>query len=150
MKGYKGHINIKSIQATERASAAQGLRIIGSEDFFCEPCVFDKQPRKPHKSISEDKKCKPGEMIHTDVYGHIIIESPKGSRYFILFKDENSGFRKVCFMRHKSEAFEVFKKLEAAITRQTGNQIKVLRSDNGNEYLSNQFSMFLEDKGITH
>lgn len=106
-----GHINTKSIQATERASAASGLRIKGSEDFFCEPCIFGKQNRKPHKSTAREKNFKPGEMIHSDVCGPINIESPKGSRYFILFKDENSDFRKVFFMCHKSEAFEIFKNI---------------------------------------
>lgn len=142
-----GHINVKSVKIT---IAALGLKVSDSEPFFCEPCILGKQTRKPHKTTLREKDYKPGEMIHTDVCGPVNITSPKGSKYFILFKDECTDFRKVSFLRHKSEAFEEFKKFEATAFRQTGNKIKVLRLDNGTEYLCHQFIKFLENEGIIH
>lgn len=60
------------------------------------------------------------------------------------------GFRKVSFLRQKSEAYDEFKKFEAVISRQTGNNIKILRSDNGKEFVCQKFAKFLEEKGIIH
>lgn len=147
-----GHINIRSIKETERFMAVEGLKLAFNnfEDFFCEPCTLGKQTRKPHKSIARNRNFKPGEMIHTDVCGPVNIESPKGTRYFVLFKDECTGYRAAYFLRQKSETFDQFRKFESLIMRQTGNKLKVLRSDNGTEYLSTQFKKFINDKGIVH
>lgn len=46
-------------------------------------------------------------------------------------------------MRSKDEAFEKFKEFEAMSTNITGNSIKVLRSDNGGEYVSKECSNLL-------
>lgn len=147
-----GHININSVKETEKVNAVEGLKFKTdkNEDFFCEPCTLGKQTRKPHKTVIKNRNFKPGEMIHTDVCGPVNTESPRGSKYFLLFKDECTGYRVVLFLRHKSEVFEEFRKFENVITRQTGNKIKVLRSDNGTEYLSTQFKNFLSEKGIIH
>lgn len=145
-----GHINVQAIKVLENSAAVAGLNINSREDFFCEPCVLGKQTRKPHKIVEKEKNFQPGEMIHTDVCGPINVESPRGSKYFVLFKDEFSGYRVVYFLRQKSEVFAEFKKFESLILRQTGNKLKVLRSDNGTEYTSFQFSDFLKEKGIVH
>lgn len=90
------------------------------------------------------------EMIHSDVCGLLNIESPRGSRYFVLCKDDCTGFRTVYFMQHKDEVLNRFKKYKALVHNQTNNRIKVLRTDNGKEYLSKEFSDFLRKKGIIH
>ncbi|KAG7199863.1 hypothetical protein KM043_014312 [Ampulex compressa] len=146
-----GHINIRSIWETEEIGAVYGLKIKGSDDnFFCEACVLRKRVQKPHFSSRWEKLKKPGEMIHSDVCGPINFESPKGSRYFVLFKDDNTGFRTVYFMRRKAEVLEKFNEFEASVVKQTNNSIKILRTDNGTEYLSNEFKDFLRLKGIVH
>eukprot|EP00253_Pinus_taeda_P009285 PITA_09285 len=50
-------------------------------------------------------------------------------------------------MKHKDEAFNVFKELKEAIENQTGKNIKVFRSDNGEEYTSNEFIEFCKQDG---
>ena len=51
-------------------------------------------------------------------------------------------------MKHKSEAFDKFKEYQSMIEKQTGKSIKILRSDQGGEYLSNEFLDHLKAKGI--
>ena len=36
------------------------------------------------------------------------------------------------------------------VESESGCKIKMLRSDNGKEYTSNEFNVFYEDMGITH
>lgn len=73
-----------------------------SEVFECEACIYGKIHRSVfHQSTSRASKC--GEIIHADVCGKMEISSIGGSRYFVLFKDDYSNYRKVFFMKNKSE-----------------------------------------------
>ncbi len=53
-------------------------------------------------------------------------------------------------MKNKSEVFEKFKEFHTYALNVTGKPIKVLRSDNGGEYLSKEFESFLKKNGIVH
>ncbi|XP_027905827.1 uncharacterized protein LOC114165383 [Vigna unguiculata] len=48
----------------------------------------------------------------------------------------------------KSKVFGIFKKFKALVEKQSGKQIKVLRSDRGKEYTSREFDKFCEDESI--
>lgn len=53
-------------------------------------------------------------------------------------------------MRNRSDVLNVFKDYKLKVEKQTGSQIKKLRTDNGKEYTSNAFKNFLKNEGITH
>uniref|UniRef100_A0A1X7UTK1 Integrase catalytic domain-containing protein n=1 Tax=Amphimedon queenslandica TaxID=400682 RepID=A0A1X7UTK1_AMPQE len=53
-------------------------------------------------------------------------------------------------MRNKLEVPDKFKEFEAIACNQTGLKISTLHSDNGGEYLSNDFEEYLKGKGIRH
>lgn len=146
-----GHVNVRAVKNTCEHLGIDGF---GKGDllnkFFCEGCVMGKQSRRPHPSIGVESNYNPGEKIHTNVCGPVNISSPSNSRFFLLFKDENTSYRKVYFLRHKSEVFSKFKEFEAFVSTQTGRKIKVLRSDNGTEYTCSQIQTFLKEKGIIH
>lgn len=89
-----------------------------------------------------------GEKIFTDVCGPVNIKSPRGTKYYLLFKDGCTYFRKVYFLRHKSETYEKFREFEHFSRTQTGNKIKFLRSDNETEYTSQDFQQFVKERGI--
>jgi transposase InsO family protein len=48
----------------------------------------------------------------------------------------------------KYEVFNIFKNFKCLVEKQSGCFIKVLRSDRGKEYTSNQFYKFCEDEGV--
>ena len=145
-----GHINVSAIKKTNEVNAVSGMKIENKADFFCEACTLGKQARKPHFLSEKPKEEEPGLMIHSDVCGPINVESPSGTRYFLLFKDDCTGYRTIYFLRHKSEVLSKLKEYEALVERQTNNRIKILRTDNGKEYVSNEFQEFLKTKGIIH
>ncbi|KAM1707070.1 hypothetical protein ACFX2K_000210 [Malus domestica] len=68
--------------------------------------------------------------------------------YYITFTDDHSRFGYVYLMKYKSESFERFKEFKNEVEKQTGKQIKTLRSDRGGEYLSNEFLDYLKECGI--
>ena len=76
------------------------------------------------------------------------VQARSGSFYFITFTDDFSRFGWVYLMRYKSEAFEKFIELKNEVEKQSGKSIKTLRSDQGGEYLSTEFTQFLKENGI--
>ncbi|XP_022871118.1 uncharacterized protein LOC111390330 [Olea europaea var. sylvestris] len=69
-------------------------------------------------------------------------------KHFVTFIDDFSHFTWVYFLRAKSEVFSVFKRFFALVETQFSSLIKILRSDCGGEYMSNEFQNFLQSKGI--
>jgi hypothetical protein len=66
----------------------------------------------------------------------------------VTFTDDFSRKTWVFFMKMKDEVFCRFQEFRAQVENQTGKKIKVLRSDNGGEYNSNDFKDFCKEAGI--
>ena len=66
----------------------------------------------------------------------------------MTFIDDYSRFTWIYFLRTKAEVLTVFRSFVAYIETQFSTTIKVLRSDNGGEYMSHDFQAFLQKKGI--
>ena len=68
----------------------------------------------------------------------------------MTFIDDHSRYISTYFLHHKSDAFEAFTNFAAIAEKQTGRQIKVVRSDNGKEYINSKFKNLFVRKGIVH
>ena len=51
-------------------------------------------------------------------------------------------------MKHKSNAFSCFQQFKALMENQSGHHIKILSTDRGGEYVSNEFINFCKTHGI--
>jgi transposase InsO family protein len=51
-------------------------------------------------------------------------------------------------LKHKYEAFDAFRKWKVMIEKQTEKKVKLLRTDNGMEFCSNEFNDYCSDEGI--
>ena len=78
------------------------------------------------------------------------IPSIGKARYAITFIDDKTRMTFVYFMRNKDKTFTKFREFWSIAENQTGEQIKILRSDNGGEYISNNFLKYLKAHGIIH
>ena len=113
----------------------------------CESCLQGKMTKLPfvgHGERATDLLV----LVHTDVCGPFDVPVRGNFVYFITFTDDMSRYGYVFLMKHKSEAFERFKKFRHEVEKQTGKPIKVLRSDRRDEYLSREFLDYLKDNGI--
>jgi transposase InsO family protein len=54
----------------------------------------------------------------------------------------------VYLLKSKGECLERFKEFKALVETQSEDKIKVFRSDNGGEYISKGFKLFLKAHGI--
>ena len=112
-----------------------------------ESCLLGKMIKSPFKGKGDRASDVLG-LVHTDVCGPMSTSANYGYHYFITFTDDLSRYGYVYLMRHKSESFEMFKRFRNEVEKQTGKYIKILRSDRGGEYLSNEFLIYLEENGI--
>ena len=70
------------------------------------------------------------------------------AKYFMTMVDDFSRKVWVYLLKSKDEAFETFKTWKQLVENKTKKKIKVLRTDNGLEYLSDQFNKFCSNEGI--
>lgn len=88
----------------------------------------------------------PLELVHMDVCRPIQTLFHSQNRYFILFIDDFTRMTWVYFMGQKSEVFTVFEKFKTFVEKQSSYFIKLLRSDRGKEYTSNDLINFVKMK----
>jgi transposase InsO family protein len=88
------------------------------------------------------------ELIHLDVCGPMTIASLNGYLYYVLFIDDHSRKTWIYFLKNKDEVLAKFQEFKAQVENQTERKIKVLRSNNGGEYTSKEFSNFCIETGI--
>jgi len=145
------HINMKYIQQTINNDAALGINPQDLKDNFnCDHCHFGKEARKPFPAILEKRNTNPGEMLHSDLSGKMPSSSLGGANYFMIIKDDCTGFRAVYFLLSKTQAKSSVQDFITFIETQTGNKVKRFRSDNGTEYVNEALSQYFNSKGIRH
>ena len=70
------------------------------------------------------------------------------AKYALTFIDDFSRYCSVYFLKHKSEVFDLFKVFRALFENQYGRKLKILRSENGGEYVNSNFIHYFEYVGI--
>ena len=118
----------------------RGMKITDKSVYDCRTCVLGKQTNsRNHKP--DIRATEPMQLIHTDLSGAVDPVSRDGFRYGITFTDDFSGTIFSYFLKHKSDATKALNKF-LADTAPFG-KIKQMRSDNGGEYISEEFESIL-------
>ena len=117
----------------------------------CPGCQAGKGKRNEFKQSSNlNKATAPLERIHADLTGPMQVNSLRGEKYGCVFTDDYSRHVWNFPLKMKSQTLQTFQSFVAMVEKQTGRKIKYFRSDRGGEFLSKEFTKFLEDNGITH
>ena len=145
-----GHININDLNKLSAKKMVKGLDIKIPEKIDCVTCAVNKISAKPYKNYGSVQTTDLLEVVHTDLCGPIGVKSVGGSSYFMTFIDDYSHYISTYFLKNKSDVFEAFTNFAAIAEKQTGRQIKVVRSDNGKEFINSKFKEFFAKKGIVH
>lgn len=115
----------------------------------CVACIEGKCHRLPFPhSLTKTTTC--CEIIHADICGPMQVPSVGGSKYILVIKDDFSKYRTVYFFKQKCEALEKIKDFISYAEVQTGCKVKILRTDNGLEFINKLFELYLNKKGIQH
>lgn len=143
--GHIGHENLKKL----KNNFVEGLLFDDEMAKLCEVCLKGKQTRKSFPA-SKSSTSEILELVHSDVCGPMEVKSIGESRYFVTFLDDFS--RKICvyMLKRKSETLTKFKQFKTMAETQTGQKLKMLRTDNGKEYFNDAFSSYLKSEGVIH
>ncbi|KAJ4700583.1 Retrovirus-related Pol polyprotein from transposon TNT 1-94 [Melia azedarach] len=143
-----GHLNFGGLELLAKKEMVRGLPYINHPNQLCEGCLHGKQFRKSFPKESTFRAKKPLELIHADVCGPFKPRSLGNNNYFLLFIDDFSRKTWIYLLKQKSEVFGAFKKFKAAVEKESGRQIKAMRTDRGGEFTSKEFQEFCEANGI--
>lgn len=142
------HLNFTDLN--KLPECAEGVKLLENKNkMICEVCQEGKQSRLQFPTGGSRAK-KPLDLIHSDVCGPLEVKSLGGARYFLTFIDDYTRKVFVYFLHNKSDVFTKFKEFKALVENQLTLKIKCIRTDNGKEYLSNEFSDYLKKTGIIH
>lgn len=116
-------------------------------DDVCRGCALGKYSKAAYPRSKSRAKSVLG-FIHSDICVPMSTKSLSGAEYFVTFIDDHSRKTWIYFLKTKDEVFCQFKEFKALVENLTEKKIKVLRSDNGGEYVDKDFTNFCAKEGI--
>ncbi|CAI7748120.1 unnamed protein product [Closterium sp. NIES-53] len=121
------HVNFSMLQKLVKDGSLKGLKVKGAakEVGSCPTFLETKFTKFPFSSGTGPAKA-PLALEHMDVVGPTRAPSLSGSRYFLTIVDDHT------------RAVE------------SGHKVKVIRTDNGGEFIGADFEVVLKKKGIQH
>jgi hypothetical protein len=102
-------------------------------------------PRRPSTARSTHSS-----LVHDDVCGPISPVTPGGRRYFLLLMDDHTRYMWVVLISDMGDAAASVRQLQAAAEEESGRKLRVIRTDNGGEFTSDEFKRHYSDHGILH
>jgi hypothetical protein len=143
-----GHINYDSL-CMPKINGVFGLPTIPNNLQQCETCIIGKHVKQPFHD-STLRASRNIEIIHSNLYGPVIVPYAFGNKCIMTFIDNYTRMYWVYLLKHKSQAFETFKNFHVWIENETQSSINSLHIDNGREYTSNELETYLIQHGIKH
>ncbi|CAI7808523.1 unnamed protein product [Closterium sp. NIES-53] len=146
------HINIPMLQKLVKDGSLKGLEVKGAakEIGSCPTCLETKFTKFPFSSGTGPAKA-PLAHVHMDLVGPTRAPSLLGSRYFLTIVDDHTRAMWVYPLKTKGEvAVAVLKEWMPRAQRESGHKVKVIRTDNGGEFIGADFESVLKKKGIQH
>src|ERR1700678_1469067 len=74
--------------------------------------------------------------------------SPRGNRYILTIVDDCSRFCIVMLLKQKSDVAEALRDCFTMLENQFERKVKILRTDNGKEYVNQDVKNYCREKGI--
>ena len=144
-----GHIHYGAIKDAIRNGLVEGLEIDPKDanEQFCEACAAGKPTTQPFPKESLTRASDFGERVHWDLWGPASVKSLGGKSYAAVRKDDATRMVKPYFLAKKSETFSHYKEDEAWILNHGGKATSYARFDRGGEFLSNEFTQHLKQRG---
>jgi hypothetical protein len=136
------------MQQLSKNKLVDGLPDIHFSKGVCEGCVLEKHPQEKFDKGKSQRASAPLDLIHSDLMGPFPHPLINKVRFFLIFVDDFSRFTWIYFLRKKYEVFQHLKYFKALVETQFGKKIKVLRTDNGGEYVNHEIHNLFHEAGI--
>ena len=115
----------------------------------CDSCMLGKQTRLPFTpSVSVTSEI--FQLVHADVWGPYKQKTHDNCIYFLTIVEDFSKATWIYLMPDKGLVPSMFRQFIPYVKNQFDKTIKVLRTDNGTEFVNSALSTFLAELGIVH
>ena len=88
------------------------------------------------------------DIVHSDVCGPMSTTSLRGYVYYVSFIDDYSRNTWIYLLKGNDELFGKFKEFKVLVENLSEKKIKILRSNNGGEFTSNEIKHLCREVGI--
>jgi hypothetical protein len=115
--------------------------------FDCTTCISMTGRKAPFQKLASTRSSVRGGRIHSDMKT-MKTRTKDGYKYVLLFVDDCTRKRAIYLMKHKDELLTHFTNYVGAL-KSKGVHVRVLRSDNGGEYLASNFRAYCQSHQIS-
>nr|GEY86784.1 retrovirus-related Pol polyprotein from transposon TNT 1-94 [Tanacetum cinerariifolium] len=144
-----GHLNFKTINKPIKGNLVRCLPSkLFKNDQNCVACQKGKQHRASCKTKTENSISLPLHLLHMDLFGPTFVKSLMKKMYCIVVTNDYSRFTWVLFLATKDETSSILKSFITRIKNLLDHKVKVIRCDNGTEFLNREMNQFCEMNGI--
>nr|GEX41344.1 zinc finger, CCHC-type [Tanacetum cinerariifolium] len=109
---------------------------------------FEKHSRTPFPKKVKARSTSSLDLVYGDLCGPITPPTPSGKKYIFLIVDDYSRYMWVYFLSTKDQAFDTFKEYKSIIEKELRTTLKMLRTDRGGEFASNEFIQYCKENRI--
>jgi hypothetical protein len=122
---------------------------VAVSELKCSTCIVAKSHRTSYLP-SLNKSIVPFTLVHSDVWGPSPVSIVSRVWWFVLFVDDCICMTWLYLMKNKDEVFSIFQSFHAMIQTQFSAKLRVIRSDNGGEFVNQCFRAYFDHHGLIH
>ena len=145
------HTGIQLIRKLESKQLVDRFHVKGlvSASGMCEDCIYRKQTTWPYDGTSEDIQTA-SKKVYIDLWGPAPIASLGGALYLIMFTDTGSSCLHGEYLANKAGNMTLvaLKSYVTEVEHQTGNKLKVIQVNNGQEWVNHLWHRYCCNTGI--
>lgn len=148
-----GHQSFEKLRLLPTSSVGVTLNIsteqVRQHAKECSVCPLARMKAKPHSKNETPTALtsKYGDRIHMDLAGPMRESYQKKFRYVTIFVDEHTGHIGLYCIRTKDEHQDAHLQYVADMAGVGGMEIREFHSDNGGEFMSNEYIKMIQDDG---
>lgn len=105
---------------------------------------------KLHFPVSHSKSSVVFVLLHVDVWGPYKVPTIEGKRFFVTIVDEYSRLTWLFLINTKDETCCILKSFFFLVCTQYNAYVKILRSNNGSEFINSDVRDLLTNQGVIH
>lgn len=145
------HLNFGTINELSRKDLVRGMpRLKYEKDHLCSSCQLGKSKKQTHKPKPTNSNTEVLHTLHMDLCGPMRVQSFNGKRYILVVVDDYSRFTWVKILRSKDETPDIIIKIIKQLQVRLNKIVRIIRTNNGTEFVNQQLTQFYESIGISH
>nr|GEY87202.1 zinc finger, CCHC-type [Tanacetum cinerariifolium] len=131
-----------------RKNLVDGIPRINHAGQVCDACLLGKHSRTPFPNQAKFISKNPLDLVYGDLCGPISPATHSGKKLIFLLVDDCTRFMWAYFLTSKDQALSTFKEFRQKIEMEMRMKVRMLKTDRGCEFTSNEFTKYCKENEI--